>query len=318
MSGSRRSRSSSSRPSSRTTSAWCAGPQLHHGGPRSRREIVLQRARRGHDPPGCSAEHLLDFEALRGRARPARDLLLLGRGHRTRRPAAAHLGRHVLRRGPPLRGDLPPGRTTPADRPRTKSSRGQRPAADQLAELQKEIINGTWKLIRRETGAKPSEKFAEDGKVLAESQHRRSSRPASLAERLRDAASKASLEQATRFMKDAEKQLAEAVAENTSIAALRPPWPPSKPLTRLCSSSAPANSRSSAATRGSGRAAGARPAARRNGSSSSSSSPTTKTATRSSARPGLSRRDYAARARTGARRARCSTGSASSPSGRAT
>ena len=38
--------------------------------------------------------------------------------------------------------------------------------ADQLAELQKEIINGTWKLIRRETGAKPTAKLAEDGKVL--------------------------------------------------------------------------------------------------------------------------------------------------------
>ena len=32
-------------------------------------------------------------------------------------------------------------------------------ASDQLAELQKEIINGTWKLIRRETGAAPSPKL---------------------------------------------------------------------------------------------------------------------------------------------------------------
>ncbi len=42
--------------------------------------------------------------------------------------------------------------------------------ADQLAELQKEIINGTWKLIRRETVRKPTAKLAEDGKVLQESQ----------------------------------------------------------------------------------------------------------------------------------------------------
>ena len=186
------------------------------------REIVLQsadgRQRQVH------AEHMLDFEALR--AVPdqlvtyffwAEDIGPDGQPRRTS-------GDMYLRRGPALRGDLPPGRAAAGriGRERTAGRRtGQRPRADQLAELQKEIINGTWKLIRRETGAKPTDKLAEDGKVLQESQQSAIEQADQLAERLHDAASKASLEQATRLMKDAEKHLTE-VADNASIAALNP------------------------------------------------------------------------------------------------
>lgn len=93
--------------------------------------------------------------------------------------------------------------------------------SERLAELQKEIINGTWKLIRRETGAKLSEKFTEDAKLLKESQHSAIEQADELAERLRDRVSKANLEQAMRFMKDAEKFLAEA-ANKPSIAPFKP------------------------------------------------------------------------------------------------
>jgi hypothetical protein len=93
--------------------------------------------------------------------------------------------------------------------------------ANRLAELQKEIINGTWKLIRRETGVKPSAKFGEDGKLLQEAQQSAIEQAGPLAERLRDAASKASLEQATKLMKDALKELGAAV-QKTAVAPLRP------------------------------------------------------------------------------------------------
>lgn len=92
---------------------------------------------------------------------------------------------------------------------------------DKLAELQKEIINGTWKVIRRETGGKLSAEFSQDSKLLLESQQSAIQQAGELAEKLRDAKSKASLEQATQFMKDAEKQLTEAV-KSTSIAAHTP------------------------------------------------------------------------------------------------
>ncbi|SIO41371.1 hypothetical protein SAMN05444166_4502 [Singulisphaera sp. GP187] len=93
--------------------------------------------------------------------------------------------------------------------------------AEKLAELQKEIINGTWKVIRRETGAKRSAEFAADSKLLLESQQSAIAQATELAEKLRDPKSKANLEQATRFMKDAETQLSEAV-KSTSIAAHTP------------------------------------------------------------------------------------------------
>ena len=116
-------------------------------------------------------------------------------------------------------GEQPPGGS--AQNEEQEGGQDNARDSDQLAELQKEIINGTWKLVRRETGAKPTEKLAEDGKVLKEAQQSAIEKADQLAERLQDAASKASLEQATRLMKDAEKRLTD-VAENASIPALNP------------------------------------------------------------------------------------------------
>jgi hypothetical protein len=42
--------------------------------------------------------------------------------------------------------------------------------AQQLAQIQKDIINATWKLVRRETGAKPTEPFADDVSQIVQSQ----------------------------------------------------------------------------------------------------------------------------------------------------
>ena len=78
---------------------------------------------------------------------------------------------------------------------------------------------GSW--CGERPGAKPTEKLAEDGKVLKEAQQSAIEKADQLAERLQDAASKASLDQATRLMKDAEKRLTE-VADNASITALNP------------------------------------------------------------------------------------------------
>jgi hypothetical protein len=94
-------------------------------------------------------------------------------------------------------------------------------AAYQLAELQKEIINATWTLIRRETGAKPSARFVDDAKLIGDSQKNAIGQAEQLAERLENPASKTHLEQATGFMNGALKRLAEA-AETPSIAALSP------------------------------------------------------------------------------------------------
>jgi hypothetical protein len=171
------------------------------------------------DARQARAEQLLDFESLR--AIPdqlvtyffwAEDIGPDGQPRRTSGDMFFAEVRHfeeIFRQG----------EQPPAGSAEQEGQEGNARAADQLADLQKEIINGTWKLIRRETVAKPSAKLAEDGKVLAESQRSAIEKAAQLAERLRDDASKASLDQATNHMKEAETQLAE-VAAQSSVPAL--------------------------------------------------------------------------------------------------
>ncbi len=115
-------------------------------------------------------------------------------------------------------GEQPPSGSAASEQ---EGEQGNAQASDQLAELQKQIINGTWKLIRRETGSKPSAKLGEDGKVLEQSQQAAIEQAGQLAGRLQDATSKRNLEEATRSMKDAEKRLAE-VADKSSVTALNP------------------------------------------------------------------------------------------------
>jgi hypothetical protein len=114
-------------------------------------------------------------------------------------------------------GEQPPSGS--AENEEQEGQQGNARASDQLAEVQKEIINATWKLIRRETTAKPTDKLVDDAKVLEESQKGAIEQAAQLAERLQDPTSKANLEQATRSMKDAEKRLGE-VAQKSSVPAL--------------------------------------------------------------------------------------------------
>ena len=71
--------------------------------------------------------HAEQLARVRGAAccsRPVVTYYLLGRGRRARRAGPADDGRHVLCRGPALRGDIPAGRAaTGLDRPRTRSNR---------------------------------------------------------------------------------------------------------------------------------------------------------------------------------------------------
>ena len=198
------------------------GLSLQHGGPRASRDRPAgsQRPRPGRLRP----EHLLDFESLNA----APDQLLtyffwaedIGPDGQPRRTSGDMFFAEVRPFEEIFRqGEQPPSGS--AENEEQEGQQGNARASDQLAELQKEIINGTWKLIRRETRAKPTDKLAEDGKVLEESQHAAIEQAAQLAERLQDAASKANLEQAIRSMKDAEKHLTE-VAQKSSMPALSP------------------------------------------------------------------------------------------------
>jgi Domain of unknown function (DUF4175) len=93
--------------------------------------------------------------------------------------------------------------------------------ADQLTELQKEVINGTWKVIRRESRAQPTGNLVADSRVLRESQESVVTRAEALESRLQDASSKASLERAMKSMKEAIRLLGEA-SDKASVASLHP------------------------------------------------------------------------------------------------
>ena len=172
----------------------------------------------------CTPEQLLDFESFKA----APDQLLtyffwaedIGPDGQPRRTSGDMFFAEVRPFEEIFRqGEQPPSGS--AENEEQEGQQGNAQASDRLAELQKEIINGTWKLIRRETAGKPTAKLTEDAKVLEESQKSAIEQADQLAERLQDAASRANLEQATRAMKDAAKHLAEVV-EKSSVAGLTP------------------------------------------------------------------------------------------------
>ncbi len=189
---------------------------------REPREIVLPASKA--KARQLRPEHMLDFESLQA----APDELLtyffwaedIGPDGQPRRTSGDMFFAEVR----PFEEIFRQGEQPPSGSAENEEQEGQQDnaqASDRLAELQKEIINGTWKLIRRETIAKPTRQLAEDARVLAESQRSAIEQAAQLAGRLQDAASKASLDLATRSMKDAEKHL-DDVAEKSAVAGLNP------------------------------------------------------------------------------------------------
>jgi hypothetical protein len=95
---------------------------------------------------------------------------------------------------------------------------GNAEQADQLAELQKQIVNATWRLIRRETGSTPTDQFADDVKLVRESQQALIEKAEALGEKIQNPASAEHLRQAIQFMTTAEKQLAEGTVPGLPAA----------------------------------------------------------------------------------------------------
>jgi hypothetical protein len=93
--------------------------------------------------------------------------------------------------------------------------------AEQLAEIQKQIINATWTLVRRETSPAPTAKFGEDVGAIDESQRGVIQQLRELGEQLSDRQSAQFLAEARRHMDAAAQDLAKASADNAS-QPLRP------------------------------------------------------------------------------------------------
>jgi hypothetical protein len=82
--------------------------------------------------------------------------------------------------------------------------------AQQLAELQKEIINATWKVIRREISAQPTAPFVDDVEQIRLSQASALEQATALAEKLQDPQSQEHGEAVLKAMQSAIQQLAAA------------------------------------------------------------------------------------------------------------
>ena len=102
-----------------------------------------------------------------------------------------------------------------------QQQQGAQQQAAKLAELQKQIINGTWTVIRRESGPRPSDKFAPDLKALGESQAEAIEQAGAMAGTLRDPASKESLRAAVKAMEEAVRKLktAEGAGQGSALAS---------------------------------------------------------------------------------------------------
>lgn len=116
--------------------------------------------------------------------------------------------------------------------------------AQQLAQSQKDVINATWKLIRREIGSKSTEPFAEDVEQIAQPQSALLEKAEALGEKLNDEESQAHLAAVLEAMQQAIKQLA-AAHDQPSVAAATGRWSLSSRRIKRCSSCVLASTKSS-------------------------------------------------------------------------
>jgi hypothetical protein len=102
-----------------------------------------------------------------------------------------------------------------------EGEQGNGERAEQLAELQKEIVNATWKLIRRETLAEPTDPFADDALLVQQSQQEALDQLDELAGEIVDEESLQHVEVAREAMETV-LQHATAAAEGPATGPLRP------------------------------------------------------------------------------------------------
>ena len=116
-------------------------------------------------------------------------------------------------------GQQPPGGQQQQQQQQQAGQNAQQ--AEQLAELQKQIINGTWNVMRRETSGELTDQFTDDVTLLVESQSTALEQVDELAARLDDELSTQYSAEIRKHMEEAIKQLSTAV-DDASVASLQP------------------------------------------------------------------------------------------------
>ncbi len=113
-------------------------------------------------------------------------------------------------------GEPPPGGES---QPQQQNQNGQK--AEELAELQKEIINATWRVLRDERGAERSEKFVENATLLKDSQADAIAQLEELASEIRDARSLQHVDEVRQHMQTSLGELTKA-ADESEVGPLNP------------------------------------------------------------------------------------------------
>jgi len=110
---------------------------------------------------------------------------------------------------------------TAGEQQQQQNQSGSQQQAEELAELQKQIINATWKLVRRENAAEPTVDFTKDSGLVRDSQQSAVTRAAAAAQDIEDPQALAHMESAQAHMKDALRKLTTAT-EGPDAAPLKP------------------------------------------------------------------------------------------------
>ncbi|MHC4398666.1 MAG: hypothetical protein ACYTG0_03205, partial [Planctomycetota bacterium] len=181
-------------------------------------EVVLGQSTRRNRR--LDVEHLIDFEALQ--AEP--DQLLayyfwaedVGPDGKPRRSLGDMYFAEVRHFEEIFRqGEQPPGGSSQQQQQQQQQGQGNANEAEQLAELQKQIINATWTVIRREVATPPTDDFLPDTQQLQQSQQAALDQTTALAEKLQDPESQEHVQRVLEHMTAALTHLGEAAGSNS-------------------------------------------------------------------------------------------------------
>lgn len=108
------------------------------------------------------------------------------------------------------------GQQPPSNESQQNAAGGQPSQTEKLAELQKQIINATWKLQRRETAAKPTANYKKDVVVVKESQDQALKQAEEMKSRMENPRFKPLIETVLKEMKRATENLDDAADKNSA------------------------------------------------------------------------------------------------------
>ena len=164
-------------------------------------------------------EHLLDFESLQAEPDQLLSYHFWAEDHDADGDVRRTFSDMYFAEVRPFEEIFRQGEQPPGGQQQQQQQGQNAQQAQQLAELQKQIINATWKIIRRETSATPTNEFGEDVTLLRDSQSTALEQLTELVEELDDPQSLEHAERVREHMEQAIAKLTSAL-DDVSIESL--------------------------------------------------------------------------------------------------